>query len=78
MKTYNWYLYGTPGNYRVTELENARRYVMDANKTRKVCAETLDDAIGVCRPLKYPSTLSKLHKKGVKYPCSFLLDTRHP
>lgn len=49
MKTYNWYLYGTPGNYRVTTVENARRYVMNANETRKVCADTLYDAISVCR-----------------------------
>ena len=49
MKKCNWYLYGTPGNYRVTTAENARRYVMDVNKTRKVCADTLDDAIAVCR-----------------------------
>lgn len=48
MKTYNWYLYGTPGNYRVTTVENARRYVMDANKTRTICADTLEDAINAC------------------------------
>lgn len=49
MKHYHWYLYGTPGNYRVTDLENARRYIMDENKTRKILADTLEDAIEVVR-----------------------------
>lgn len=49
MKTYNWYLYGTPGHYRVTTVENAHRYVMNANNTREVCADTLDEAIAICR-----------------------------
>ena len=30
-------------------MKNARRYIMDVNKTRKVGADTLDDAIAVCR-----------------------------
>lgn len=49
MKTYHWYLYGTPGYYHVTELANARRHIMDANKTRMILADTLEDAIETVR-----------------------------
>ena len=40
-----WYLYGTPGSYLVTDIENAGRQIMDASKTYRVLVNTLEEAI---------------------------------